>query len=227
MLNPRTGRFMQRDPAGYVDGMNQYAAFHVMHSTVDPMGLQEQKRCKVSSFEVLPFDTWFEDQGGWLLLPFYVSIEFEEDGCNCCEYRQYVRGFGKRDGKKLEEPDTPTGKVNEETFIEDTAWGHEFFPGGERQKVRRGHRSDHGSHLDRYTVKKREDPENPPENEEFDRKNGRFYYGYDEPGIRLLDETKTAEYFLEFRLVVIDTCNKDEHEVPLEVKVVKHQLHIE
>jgi len=39
MLNPTTGRFMQRDPAGYPDGMNRYGAYHVMNGGVDPSGL--------------------------------------------------------------------------------------------------------------------------------------------------------------------------------------------
>ncbi len=42
MYDPGTGRFMQRDPAGYVDGMNRYAGYHVMHGGVDPSGLQQQ-----------------------------------------------------------------------------------------------------------------------------------------------------------------------------------------
>lgn len=40
MYDPGTGRFMQRDPAGYVDGMNRYAGYHVMHGGVDPMGMK-------------------------------------------------------------------------------------------------------------------------------------------------------------------------------------------
>ena len=32
------GRFLQRDPLGYPDGMNGYAAYHVMHGGVDPTG---------------------------------------------------------------------------------------------------------------------------------------------------------------------------------------------
>ena len=39
MLNITTGRFIQRDPLGYPDGMNTYAAYHVMGGTLDPMGL--------------------------------------------------------------------------------------------------------------------------------------------------------------------------------------------
>ncbi|MBX2851669.1 MAG: RHS repeat-associated core domain-containing protein, partial [Phycisphaeraceae bacterium] len=39
MLDPLTGRFIQRDPLGYPDGMNAYAAYHVMRDGVDPWGL--------------------------------------------------------------------------------------------------------------------------------------------------------------------------------------------
>ena len=39
MLDPTTGRFVQRDPLGYPDGMNGCAAYHVMWSSNDAMGL--------------------------------------------------------------------------------------------------------------------------------------------------------------------------------------------
>lgn len=39
VYHPRLGRFMQRDPVGYPDGTNTYAAHHVMHGTNDPSGL--------------------------------------------------------------------------------------------------------------------------------------------------------------------------------------------
>jgi len=39
MLDPITGRFIQRDPLGYPDGLNTYAAYHVMWGGVDPLGL--------------------------------------------------------------------------------------------------------------------------------------------------------------------------------------------
>ena len=38
MLDPTTGRFVQRDPLGYPDGMNAYAAYHVMCGGGDPTG---------------------------------------------------------------------------------------------------------------------------------------------------------------------------------------------
>ena len=40
MLSPSLGRFMQRDPIGYPDGLNAYAAYHVMWGAVDPFGLE-------------------------------------------------------------------------------------------------------------------------------------------------------------------------------------------
>lgn len=38
MYHPTLGRFLQRDPIGYPDGMNSYAAYHVMGSQNDPSG---------------------------------------------------------------------------------------------------------------------------------------------------------------------------------------------
>ena len=43
MLSPRLERFIQRDPLGYPDGMNTYAAYHVMHGGVDPMGMRKSE----------------------------------------------------------------------------------------------------------------------------------------------------------------------------------------
>lgn len=39
MLDPETGRFLQRDMLGYPDGMNAYGAYHVMWQDADPAGL--------------------------------------------------------------------------------------------------------------------------------------------------------------------------------------------
>lgn len=38
-LHPRLGRFMQRDPLGYLDGMSLYGAYHLLHGGVDPTGM--------------------------------------------------------------------------------------------------------------------------------------------------------------------------------------------
>ncbi|MEM1353906.1 MAG: LamG-like jellyroll fold domain-containing protein [Planctomycetota bacterium] len=38
VLHPTLGRFLQRDPLGYPDGMNAYAAYHVIGDGVDPSG---------------------------------------------------------------------------------------------------------------------------------------------------------------------------------------------
>ncbi len=38
--NPATGRFISRDPLGYPDGMNGYAAWHIATRSVDPNGLK-------------------------------------------------------------------------------------------------------------------------------------------------------------------------------------------
>jgi RHS repeat-associated protein len=37
--SPRLGRFIQRDPAGFVDGMSLYAGYFASHVRVDPLGL--------------------------------------------------------------------------------------------------------------------------------------------------------------------------------------------
>jgi hypothetical protein len=37
--SPRLGRFIQRDPAGFVDGMSLHAGYFASHGRVDPLGL--------------------------------------------------------------------------------------------------------------------------------------------------------------------------------------------
>ncbi|MEM9295993.1 MAG: hypothetical protein AAGA57_09345 [Planctomycetota bacterium] len=40
---PELGRFAQRDPLGYPDGLSAYAAYHVMRGGVDPSGMQSDQ----------------------------------------------------------------------------------------------------------------------------------------------------------------------------------------
>ena len=54
MLDPGTGRFIQRDPLGYPDGMNTYAAYHVMSGKLDLVGLSFP-RCT----SLLPTPPWW------------------------------------------------------------------------------------------------------------------------------------------------------------------------
>ncbi|MEM6258477.1 MAG: RHS repeat-associated core domain-containing protein [Planctomycetota bacterium] len=51
MLHLALGRFLQRDPLGYPDGMNMYAAYHVMWGGMDPEGM-EAKRCRRDAFRI-------------------------------------------------------------------------------------------------------------------------------------------------------------------------------
>ena len=37
--SPQLGRFLQRDPLGYVDGMNVYAGYHILSGHLDPTGM--------------------------------------------------------------------------------------------------------------------------------------------------------------------------------------------
>ena len=58
-LHPRLGRWVQPDPIGYPDGMNRYAAYHVMHGGIDPTGLWkiERKRRDLATAEAEKDDT--------------------------------------------------------------------------------------------------------------------------------------------------------------------------
>ena len=49
MLDPGTGRFLQRDPLEYMDGMNLYAAYHVLLFGLDPIGTSTRNQGKGST----------------------------------------------------------------------------------------------------------------------------------------------------------------------------------
>lgn len=44
IYHSRLGRFLERDPAGYPDGMNTYAGYHIQYGGVDPMGLLQRRQ---------------------------------------------------------------------------------------------------------------------------------------------------------------------------------------
>ncbi len=44
MRDPKLGRFMQRDPLGYVDGLSVYATHHLLHGQFDPSGKEKAIR---------------------------------------------------------------------------------------------------------------------------------------------------------------------------------------
>lgn len=57
--NPTLGRFMQRDPIGYADGMNPYQAVGGNPIRyVDPLGLQSQLPTSPPSITQIPADGW-------------------------------------------------------------------------------------------------------------------------------------------------------------------------
>ena len=53
VLHPLLGRFLQRDPLGYTDGMNLCAAYHVMWSGVDPWGLKTVAQACPEAIKIL------------------------------------------------------------------------------------------------------------------------------------------------------------------------------
>ncbi len=59
-MDPELGRFMQRDPMGYPDGMNSYAAYMGMRGGVDPSGT----RWVIVAFIEEIFDPSISDHGG-------------------------------------------------------------------------------------------------------------------------------------------------------------------
>ena len=82
VLHPTLGRFLQRDPLGYPDGLNAYAASHVMRDGVDPTGL--------AYFSYRPLggalgylgvgDSWLDN---WANIVIGHEHLFFEDGMTC------------------------------------------------------------------------------------------------------------------------------------------------
>jgi hypothetical protein len=105
--------------------------------------------------------------------------------CACCEYRQYVRGTFRRNGKKLDFL-LPSGYLSPTNFKEDGLLRVPYGP-------HYGHRDEIGASDDRYLPT---------------RSDGCEYQGSDFPNIggSIGD---TFDINLEFRGEIIDVCNND------------------
>ena len=103
--------------------------------------------------------------------------------CKCCEYRQYVRGYFKYDGRKLRHM-LPSGQMSETVWKED---GITNPPPGPHF----GHRDEVGAADDRYLP---------------GRADGCKYRGTDFPGLTG-SPGKRFEIKLEFKGEIIDVCN--------------------
>ncbi|MCA9245059.1 MAG: hypothetical protein KDA32_13965, partial [Phycisphaerales bacterium] len=84
--NPRIGRFMQRDPAGYVDGMNlyQYLAGRAF-SWIDPFGLCGDPQLRRHEEEVNILVTFVNDWPGNLTFEVFDSIEHVKEALDTAE----------------------------------------------------------------------------------------------------------------------------------------------
>ena len=108
---------------------------------------------------------------------------FRNNGCcNCCEFRQYIRGYAEVDGVAMSPP-VP---------------GFNFLGWNEDQDVdgmHYGHRDERAEDGDRYVP---------------DQDRGCIYVGRDAPGVYGLASGDDYFIYFEFVDVIIDTCNDDE-----------------
>lgn len=108
---------------------------------------------------------------------------FRHNGCcNCCEFRQYVRGYFEVNGVAIAPP------VPNFNFL---FWNEDQDDAGGMY----GHRSQAGDPGDRYVP---------------DQRNGCIYLGRDAPGLYGLSSGDNYFVYCEFADVIIDTCNDDD-----------------
>ena len=63
--DPKTGRFIQRDPLGYIDGSNLYTyALNNPQSTIDPFGTHREDIKQVYGGVEVPYDLWRSQMSG-------------------------------------------------------------------------------------------------------------------------------------------------------------------
>ncbi len=102
--------------------------------------------------------------------------------CDCCEFRQYVRGFFELNGTVVP---GPFPGFNFRFWQEDQDAAGEMY----------GHRDRPGEDGDRYVP---------------DQADGCIYLGRDTPGFYGLSSGDDYSILLEFADVIIDTCNNDD-----------------
>lgn len=219
--SPRLGRFLERDPIE--DGLNLYAYVEDRPTfATDPTGL---KKCCVDSFDTPAARSGQQVQDINALVPlpagvagppapvlvaqrvfesFEMRAKFKNEQagdaatkdccCECCEYRQFVRGEFKANGVVVAHR-LATGLLSKTVFAEDGLPAPTGLAGyGAAQPAFYGHRADPGFANDVYC-----DP---------NRATGCTYIGKDAPGISGGLGTR-LEAHLEFRGVIIDTCNRN------------------
>ena len=194
---PTIGRWMSKDPLGFVDGTNLYRAYFVPNE-IDYFGLcigcwvenweTTEQECGIYQLDGRPPDMFVK--------PFENHIEFGGP-CKCCRYQQWITcdvivTFHDRNGNEVHRI------VNEKKgeFYEDEGSGGVY-----------GDRNDENFPRDFYS----DDYERSMPN----RESGCFYYNEDFPGFRDVDAllaqvprafTVVLHFDCDFRLLVIDTC---------------------
>jgi RHS repeat-associated protein len=208
--DPIKGRFLQRDPADYLDGMNLYEYVRGRPTfATDPTGLQEKCCIEKDKLNAPAEPTGKKvkiDKGAngnfigeTVYEKFKMKATFinEKPGdpetknccCKCCEYSQWVKGEVKTDGR----PDDfllPNGKLMKGSWIEDgnvkpnlpEYKGKSFFY---------GRRGDPGAPWDVY-----KDP---------GRQTGCTYEGEDQPS-KAGRPGAVIEMHVEFEGRIVDAC---------------------
>jgi RHS repeat-associated protein len=212
MLHPGLGRFAQRDPLEYPDGMNRYQ-YEVSNAITrkDASGLRplEGCHCEVDTFDVpanRSGSKMREIRGDNMEVKyeiyetFYMNATFKDDGNNvnsqCCEYRQYVYGVYKINGVHLDYR-LPGGLLN----YDPPAPGELPLEDGRRNAFPDALPG--GKH---FFYGHRDFPETPPDvYSNPDRQTGKKYAGKDEPAMTV-GHKERGEMYLTFIGKIIDVC---------------------